>query len=962
MPTAMNLALLCLLLPRHLSVLLLLSLLTVSLHGAGAGLTLYIDRQAEEFYLTGTATGDYEYDDENTPPSYTPLIGWEYDDTIVRSYVAPFELSLDPALVNASYDDPDFVGDLTFLASNSYINASVDGYPSGNILFELQFDVSWGSATTPPANLTLEGTGSRFSYATMPAVNKELLESMIGKTTNSLVDGVGFGQVAILDSRMDTDGDGLPDSVETNTGVYASETDTGTDPNNADTDGDDVPDGLEVTEETDPNDPNDFNSFSTGLVAYYPFDESGDDESGHLNHSAPSGSYSYLDGLRMDSAIRLNGDGSLYYSGGGYVNLPSFSTDLNDGFAVSLWATDEILGGSPVNEEMYVSFGTFEVDGWVAIALNTGTSSVSFQLYNGSQIFKIDAPVSMTGFTSKWKQLAFVLESGRFEGFIDGVSVGEISTSHIVFPVGESALGRHWWASGSSARMSVTLDSVRTYDRALSTSEVAALYYSEAPQFQIIEGDFTWHEAKADAENRGGRLAVLNTQEKIDAANAYLESIRSIGNWGYPFIGLTDEEVEGSWKWVTGELLTVNNWDSGEPNGGTRENYAHILTDRLLWNDATSNSPHSYLLETLPPEEPLAPVLDLETFYESNSGESVTVDATPSDGYPATYAYQWYLNGFVVPENLGGTASSYTINGTNGNNGTWKVEVTNDTGTTEAEFEYRVFADRDGDGLSNYRESNITNTDPDLLDTDSDGLNDYAEVIDNLTDPNDSDSDDDGLSDGLEVITHLTDPKDADSDDDGLTDGAEVNTHLTDPKDSDSDDDTLSDAAELNTHGTNPNLVDSDSDTLSDADEINTHLTNPNLADTDSDGLNDGAEINTHSTDPLASDSSGDGLSDGAIVTAGYDPLVDHTDLLNAQSSSSLNALGYYTLSQLEDARTGAVIIEGDGSTVTLQLQIERSGDLKTWMQHEDDLIAVPMQLNEDTQFFRFALPQEQQR
>jgi hypothetical protein len=178
-----------------------------------------------------------------------------------------------------------------------------------------------------------------------------------------------------------------------------------------------------------------------------------------------------------------------------------------------------------------------------------------------------------------------------------------------------------------------------------------------------------------------------------------------------------------------------------------------------------------------------------------------------------------------------------------------------------------------------------------------------------------------------------------DTDGDGLTDGAEVNTHLTDPKDSDSDDDTQSDAAEVNTHGTNPNLVDSDSDTLSDADEINTHLTNPNLADTDSDGLND-----------------------GAIVTAGYDPLVDHTDLLNAQSSSSLNALGYYTLSQLEDARTGAVIIEGDGSTVTLQLQIERSGDLKTWMQHEDDLIAVPMQLNEDTQFFRFALPQEQQR
>jgi hypothetical protein len=53
----------------------------------------------------------------------------------------------------------------------------------------------------------------------------------------------------------DSDGDGLLDSVETDTGVYVDENDTGTDPDNPDTDGDGLTDGDEV--HTYPCDPND---------------------------------------------------------------------------------------------------------------------------------------------------------------------------------------------------------------------------------------------------------------------------------------------------------------------------------------------------------------------------------------------------------------------------------------------------------------------------------------------------------------------------------------------------------------------------------------------------------------------------------------------------------------------------------------------------------------------------------
>lgn len=56
---------------------------------------------------------------------------------------------------------------------------------------------------------------------------------------------------------QDTDNDGIPDIYETNTGVYVSPVDTGTDPLNPDTDGDGISDGGEREAGTDPTDEDD---------------------------------------------------------------------------------------------------------------------------------------------------------------------------------------------------------------------------------------------------------------------------------------------------------------------------------------------------------------------------------------------------------------------------------------------------------------------------------------------------------------------------------------------------------------------------------------------------------------------------------------------------------------------------------------------------------------------------------
>lgn len=54
---------------------------------------------------------------------------------------------------------------------------------------------------------------------------------------------------------LDDDGDGLPDTAETGTGVFIGASDTGTDPLDADTDDDGASDGAEVAAGTNPLDP-----------------------------------------------------------------------------------------------------------------------------------------------------------------------------------------------------------------------------------------------------------------------------------------------------------------------------------------------------------------------------------------------------------------------------------------------------------------------------------------------------------------------------------------------------------------------------------------------------------------------------------------------------------------------------------------------------------------------------------
>ena len=103
--------------------------------------------------------------------------------------------------------------------------------------------------------------------------------------------------------------------------------------------------------------------------------------------------------------------------------------------------------------------------------------------------------------------------------------------------------------------------------------------------YYISENAMVWTEASEMAASYGGHLATVTSQEEQDFLGNY-------GGW----IGLTDENVEGQWEWVTGEPVEYTNWIDGEPNdAGSGEDYVERY--EFGWNDHESNHVMPFFME-----------------------------------------------------------------------------------------------------------------------------------------------------------------------------------------------------------------------------------------------------------------------------------------------------------------------------------------------------------------------------
>jgi hypothetical protein len=96
----------------------------------------------------------------------------------------------------------------------------------------------------------------------------------------------------------------------------------------------------------------------------------------------------------------------------------------------------------------------------------------------------------------------------------------------------------------------------------------------------------TWTDARQACLNMGGHLVTVTSP----AENNFIFNL-----WPNGWIGLTDEVVEGQWRWVTGEPFSWSNWNGGEPNNSNNEDYIQFVGGGK-WNDLPNIS-LPYVLE-----------------------------------------------------------------------------------------------------------------------------------------------------------------------------------------------------------------------------------------------------------------------------------------------------------------------------------------------------------------------------
>lgn len=89
---------------------------------------------------------------------------------------------------------------------------------------------------------------------------------------------------------------------------------------------------------------------------------------------------------------------------------------------------------------------------------------------------------------------------------------------------------------------------------------------------------------------RGGYPAVVTSEKE----NTFLYEYLCKSGYFYAFLGCTDAQEDGVWKWSNGEDFTFSKWSVGEPNndlGGEEHVAIYQLLKDGRWNDITYTSP-----------------------------------------------------------------------------------------------------------------------------------------------------------------------------------------------------------------------------------------------------------------------------------------------------------------------------------------------------------------------------------
>ncbi|XP_053336222.1 CD209 antigen-like protein E [Clarias gariepinus] len=80
-----------------------------------------------------------------------------------------------------------------------------------------------------------------------------------------------------------------------------------------------------------------------------------------------------------------------------------------------------------------------------------------------------------------------------------------------------------------------------------------------------------WDESRNECKARGADLVIINSTEEQEFISTYYGDTEA-------WIGLTDRDTEGTFKWVDGSSLTTAFWWNGEPNSWVGDSEDCVIT------------------------------------------------------------------------------------------------------------------------------------------------------------------------------------------------------------------------------------------------------------------------------------------------------------------------------------------------------------------------------------------------
>lgn len=110
-------------------------------------------------------------------------------------------------------------------------------------------------------------------------------------------------------------------------------------------------------------------------------------------------------------------------------------------------------------------------------------------------------------------------------------------------------------------------------------------YNGNRNQYYIFENTLTWYNAEAYCESLGGHLVTITSTGEQEFLQNYINEKFGTQNVRF-WMGATDENSEGDWRWVTGEpFSSYTNWEPTKPDDYRVQDYMVFQNSNYKWDD-----------------------------------------------------------------------------------------------------------------------------------------------------------------------------------------------------------------------------------------------------------------------------------------------------------------------------------------------------------------------------------------